>query len=39
MLSNLTDGLAIVLIISVMTCVLTPALVWALTERLHAPGH
>jgi len=39
MLSNLTDGLTIVFIVSVMACVLTPTLVWALTERLHAPGH
>lgn len=33
MLANLTDGLIIVLIVSAMSCLLTPALIWLLSDR------
>jgi hypothetical protein len=35
MLSNLMDGLAIVLIVSAMSCFLAPALIWVLSDRTH----
>lgn len=34
MLSNLIDGLVIVLIVSVMSCVLAPALILLLSDRV-----
>jgi|GEM_PF-2400538 len=35
MISNLIDGLTIVFIVSVMSCLLTPALIWLLSDRSH----